>query len=86
MAIWALELRYDGEMYWLKQGKEESAFRYLLVCQTQEPPINPSFHGIYYILSDDPQMTYNEYMAYLASSQLIADFPATIIVFSIYYL
>lgn len=82
---WDLTLRYDGEVFHLDDGAA-GVFRYLIVDEVDDPPASASFRrAVHYLLSEDPDMTWERYFARMVSSAAPQDdFPATASLFTIY--
>ena len=82
---WDLTLRCDGEVFHLDDGAA-GVFRYLIVDEVDDPPASASFRrAVHYLLSEDPDMTWERYSARMVSSAALQDdFPATASLFTIY--
>ncbi|MBO4418960.1 MAG: hypothetical protein J5789_03950 [Oscillospiraceae bacterium] len=82
----SFQLRFDGERYWLGDGEEAVAYRYLLVSVDDDLTTEEGFNlrrSIHYFLSDDPEMTYDRYFSHTFSSLDEPDFPPTVEMFSL---
>ena len=67
--VWDLNLRYDGKIFTLTDGENVSSYRYLLIDREDEPRAGASFRrATHYLLSDDPDLTWDRYMARIVSS------------------
>ena len=84
---WDLHLRYDGKVFNLTDEDRVTSYRYLLIDREDEPPAGSSFRqATHYLLSDDPNMTWERYMARMVSSYVLPgdEFPATMSLFTMY--
>lgn len=83
--LYALQLRYDGERFRLTDEGRKSDYACLLRCEETDPPAQATYQSAtHWILSDDPEMTYERYFSRIVSSTLIPDFPNTRLLFSTY--
>ena len=81
----ALQLRFDGQQYLLEEEGRQTAYGHLLVSEESTPPPAALYRSAtHFLLSDDPEMTFERYFAHLVSSTLDPDFPRTRSLFSIY--
>ncbi len=80
-----LQLRFDGERFHLTDEGRKSDYACLLRCEETDPPARASYQSAtHWILSDDPDMTYERYFAHMVSSVLDPTFPNTHHLFSVY--
>lgn len=80
-----LHLSYDGKLFTLDDGEQKLSYPYLLISEENNPPAQASFHhAIYYLLSEDPEMSWSRYFAHMISSQFQPDFPPTTVIFTRY--
>ncbi len=84
-AAFALVLRFDGSRYLLEDEGRETAYSYLLVCEETDPPAAANYlSATHFLLSDDPEMTWERYFAHMVSSAQDPNFPKTRTLFSVY--
>jgi hypothetical protein len=80
-----VQLRYDGERFRLTDEGRESNYACLLRCEETDPPAQALYQSaVHWILSDDPEMTYERCFNRLVSSTLDTSFPNTRLLFSLY--
>lgn len=81
-----LPLSYDGGVYTLEDEGRISVFRYLIASVEEPEPQAPAQarSAVRYLLSDDPDMTYQRYFSYMVSSAYHPDFPNTRSLFVLY--
>ena len=83
--LYELQLRYDGERFRLTDEGRESNYACLLRCEETDPPAQALYQSaVHWILSDDPEMTFERCFNRLVSSTLDPSFPNTRILFSLY--
>ncbi|MBQ9373939.1 MAG: hypothetical protein IJU06_03945 [Oscillospiraceae bacterium] len=83
--VFAVQLRYDGERFRLTDEGRESNYACLLRCEETDPPAQALYQSaVHWILSDDPEMTYERCFNRLVSSTLDPSFPNTRLLFSLY--
>lgn len=80
-----LKLRFDGALYALEDEDRHSTFRYLIPSVEAEPPARAAYkEAVHFLLSDDPEMTWERYFSYMLSSTRVPDFPHTQTLFTSY--
>ena len=79
-----IQLRFDGERYWVEDENGAASYPYLLACREDDLPAQEgASNTTHYLLSENPDMTWNRYFDHALSSQYQPDFPATTVLFSI---
>lgn len=80
-----LALRYDGEVYILVDEGITGTYKYLLASEEDAPRPGAKYRrAVHYILSDDPELTWEQYMARMASSSVLFDQAAARGLFTVY--
>ena len=83
--LFKLQLRYDGDRFYLTDEGRERSFAHLICSEDQNPLTLEHYESaVHWLLSDDPEMDFDRYLAHMVSSQLEFDFPNTRLLFSVY--
>ena len=79
------ELRYDGRVFTLTGAGREQVYS-RLITSPEDRPRNPAAYSaaIHYLLSEDPDMTWERYFSHMVSSVWDPDFPPTETLFTVY--
>lgn len=79
------ELRYDGRVFTLTGAGREQVYS-RLITSPEDRPRNPAAcsAAIHYLLSEDPDMTWERYFSHMVSSVRDPDFPPTETLFTVY--
>ena len=85
--VYDLLLRYDGELYTLADKGTTGTYKYLLVSEEDDPRAGARYRrAVRYLLSDDPDLTWEQYMARMLSSAMPPpDQTAARELFTVYY-
>ena len=82
-----LDLRCDGEVFTLVDEGHVTTCKYLLADEEDAPRPGAKYRrAVHYLLSDDPDMTWEQYFSRLVSSYALPgdEFPATASLFSVF--
>lgn len=80
-----LDLRYDGEVFRLTDEGTTGEYKYLLVSVEDTPPPGAKYRrAVHYLLSDDPDLTWEAYFARTVSSSVLFDQAAARSLFSVF--
>ena len=67
--VFDLELRFDGEHYRLTNEGTVMSCKYLIVSEDAAPPPGAAYRrAVHYLISDDPEATWEVYFARIVSS------------------
>ena len=80
-----LDLRYDGEVFTLVDEGITGTYKYLLASEEDAPRPGAKYRrAVHYLLSDDPDLTWEQYFARMVSSSVLLDAAAARSLFSVY--
>ena len=81
-----LDLRCDGEVFRLTDEGTTGEYKYLLASVEDTPRPGAKYRrAVHYLLSDDPDLTWEQYFSRMVSSSVLFDQAAARGLFTVYY-